>query len=111
MRPNARARYFFCSPQIFAAPVVENATIVSPSTQYGPLARKMVWIPPVPPRARVPTYYDSIYEIALETYENALETVYNWNVGRSASFKRVLTKKRGGTHVYRASGSSCQQVR
>ena len=39
-------RYFFCSADIFAAPVVSNASITSPSTQYGGLARKIVWVPP-----------------------------------------------------------------
>eukprot|EP01047_Picozoa_sp_COSAG01_P039283 COSAG01_NODE_3237_length_6370_cov_4.236007_5_plen_382_part_00 len=40
------AQYFFCSPEIFVAPVVQNSSIISPSTQYGGLAEKTVWVPP-----------------------------------------------------------------
>ena len=40
------AQYFFCSEEVFVAPVVRNATVNTPSTQYGGLAPKTVWVPP-----------------------------------------------------------------
>jgi hypothetical protein len=40
------AQYFFASADVFVAPVVENATVNTPSQLYGGLASKTLWVPP-----------------------------------------------------------------
>ena len=40
------AQYFFATANVFVAPVVENATVNTPSQLYGGLAAKTLWVPP-----------------------------------------------------------------
>lgn len=40
------AQYFFCSSDVFVAPVVQNSTVVGPSYSYGGMAPKTIWVPP-----------------------------------------------------------------
>jgi alpha-glucosidase (family GH31 glycosyl hydrolase) len=40
------AQYFFCSEDVFVAPVVQSSSVVSPSALYGGMAPKEVWVPP-----------------------------------------------------------------